>query len=125
MLNFGLHLDDWCDDCQKKYIICPNCGEDRICPCDDHASYCKGKQENKMNKQSMTRRFYATSSAVEYSPILKTYSEALSDAQSKLLDDNSKANKLGEIYIVEVIKIVKLSEPEPVRSAVEVIEIRR
>ena len=72
----------------------------------------------------MTRRYYATCSAVEYDRLLGTLSEAIESARSKLNETNSKANKLGEIYIVEVVKIVRF-ESSPEVKPIEVIEIRK
>lgn len=82
-------------------------------------------KENKMPKTTtMTRRYYATSSAIEYNKLLGTLSEAMADADKKLRETNSKANKLGEIYIVEVVRLVRF-ESNPEDKPIEVIEVRR
>lgn len=75
-------------------------------------------------KTTMTRRFYASCSAIEYPKLLGTMAEAVADARIKLIDEGSKANKLGEIYIVEVVKIVRLESTEE-NKPIEVIEVRR
>lgn len=75
-------------------------------------------------KQSMTRKYYATCSAIEYAKLLGTMSEAMTDAENKLREVNSKANKIGEIYIVEVVKIMRF-ESSPEVKPIKVVEIRK
>lgn len=67
-----------------------------------------------VKKQTMTKRFYSTSSAVNYPPLLMTLGEAVENAKSKLIDKN-----LEEIYVVEVVRIVRR-----VVTPIEVIETR-
>lgn len=79
-------------------------------------------------KMTMTKRYYFISSAVNYvcedgncvfpfdPPLLLTLGEALESAKSKL----SEKDGLTEIYIVEVIKIVR-----KVSAPFEVIDVRK
>jgi len=55
--------------------------------------------------QRLERRYYSSRSAVEYPQILKTKEEAIADARQKLHDGNGGYE---EIYIVEVVKVVKI-----------------
>lgn len=58
-------------------------------------------------KRTMTKRFYASKSAIEYSPLLGTFAEAVADAKKKL-----SAGSFEEYYIVEVVAVVrKNTEP--------------
>jgi hypothetical protein len=67
-------------------------------------------------KRTMTKRFYKTSSAVNYPPILKLLSEAIEDAKSEL-----EAKPSSEfIYIVEVVRVVRRE-----RNPIIVEEIRK
>lgn len=67
-------------------------------------------------KMTMTKRYYSTSSAVNYPPLLLTLGEAVENAKSKL----SVKDELTEIYIVEVIKVIRR-----VSAPFEVIDVRR
>jgi len=65
-------------------------------------------------KETMTKRFYSTSSAVNYPPLLTTLGEAIEGAKTKMF-----ANNLEEIYVVEVVRIIRR-----VQSPIEIIETR-
>lgn len=67
-------------------------------------------------KRTMTKRFYKTSSAVNYPQLLGTYSEALSSATNDLNENEDK----NEVYIVEVVAVVRRE-----RTPIVVEEIRR
>jgi hypothetical protein len=67
-------------------------------------------------KETMTRRFYSTHSAVKYPPLLGLLPEAIEAGKAKLESNED----IDEIYIVEVVKIIrKVKQP-----TIEVIEIR-
>jgi len=113
-----------CPDCDGTTYDLSSIGSDEMYP--PQCDRCKGRGEISMSpKTTMTRRFYATASAVEYNKLLGTMNEAVADGESKLRELNSKSNKLGEIYIVEVVKILKLEPKVEDSKPIEVIEVRR
>lgn len=67
-------------------------------------------------KRTMTKRFYKTSSAINYPPILKLLNEAILDATDELESHPDK----NEIYIVEVVRIVRRE-----RTPIVIEEIRK
>lgn len=69
-----------------------------------------------MKKQTMTRRFYPTGSAVDNPEILKTMNEALLSARNRV-----ESSQDDEVYIVEVVRIVRRTTPTP--PPIEVIEV--
>lgn len=73
-------------------------------------------------KQTMTRRYYSTHSAVRYPPILQTLSEAIEEGKRKLNDPDCKIK--DEIYIVEIVKVIRVVEDKN-ELPIEVIEIRK
>lgn len=72
-----------------------------------------------MPKQTMTRRFYASQSAIHAPHIRKLMVEALDDVRNKMAKDES----INEYYIVEIVKVVRRKKPEPILPEVEVIEV--
>ena len=54
-------------------------------------------------KKTMTRRFYSTTSAINYPKLLGLYGEAVSEAKRKL----DEKPDLEEIYIVEVKNVIR------------------
>ena len=67
-------------------------------------------------KRTMTKRFYKTSSAVNYPPLLMLLNEAIVEATNDLEDHPDKE----AIYIVEVVRIVRRE-----RTPIVVEEVRR
>lgn len=67
-----------------------------------------------MPKETMTKRFYASKSAIRAPFILKTLKEAVDEAK-----DLIEKNNLEEYYVVEIVRIVRVSRPP-----IEVIETR-
>lgn len=79
--------------------------------------YKHDKGENSMPKETMTRRFYATKSAINAPVILQTLGEATETAKTRMFGQD-----IEEYYIVEVVRIVRL--PKPVVN-IEVVDVRR
>lgn len=68
-----------------------------------------------MKKQTMTKRYYATGSAIRAPQILMLLSQAIDKAEEYLED-----TALEEYYVVEVVRIVKRA-----KQPIEVIEVRK
>lgn len=73
------------------------------------------KREFKMKEQTMTRRFYSTKSAIEHPPIMKLLVEATADAVKRCEDGHE------EYYVVEVVRIVRRTNPKP---PIEVVDVK-
>lgn len=69
-----------------------------------------------MAKVRLAKRFYSTRSAVEYPNMLRgTLDDAIKQAEEKLM-----INGHDEIYIVEIVKVVKRHQPRPLFDLLDV-----
>lgn len=71
-------------------------------------------------KQTITKRYYSTSSAIRRPQIMKLLSEAIDDARKQV-----ESGEAEEYYVVEIVRVIRKIPPKPAVNEVEVIEVMR